>query len=102
MTETSDTPERIKLARGKRWPKDQYGDEIDIGDFLLFVRWTGYPTASVGRVNRIGKTGKVHVDVVKLHVKDRDATVEIKECSTTTKLSKNVISALTLDKLARE
>jgi hypothetical protein len=101
MTEESDKPERIQLSKGHRWPKDRHGDEIDIGDFLMFVHWAGYPTASVGKVTRIGKTGKVHVRVVKIHTKDREDDVEIKECKSTTKLSKNVISALTVDKLAR-
>lgn len=95
------TPERTKLLRGKRWPKDRNGQEIDVGDFLLFVYWGGYPTASIGQVIKVGKTGKVTARIVKLGNRDDGSEQEIKECTTTTKLSQNMISALTLDKLAR-
>jgi hypothetical protein len=96
------TVERIKLLGNKRWPKDRYGDEIDIGDYLMFVHWNGYPSAALGHVVRIDRGGKVHVETLTIHAKDSGHEVKIKEPSHTTKLSKNVVNALTLDKLARE
>lgn len=96
-----DGPVRTKLLKGHRWPKDRYNDEIDVGDYLMFVSWTGYPTAALGRVTKIGKTGKVHVQTVKIHAKDQVSDIEVKECRSTTKLSQNMVNALTLDKLAR-
>lgn len=104
MTDLLETegPVRTKLMRGKRWPKDRYGDEIDVGDYLMFVHWYGYPTAAIGCVIKIGKTGKVHVQTMKVHPMDKIADVEVKECTSTTKLSQNMINALTLDKLARQ
>lgn len=94
-------PERTKLLKGKKWPKDRYGDEIDVGDFLMFVHWGGYPIARVGKVTKIDRGGNVFVETVKTHTNDSIAAVKVKECKTTSKLSKNVMSALLLDKLAR-
>lgn len=101
MTEEVAPPERTKLLKGKRWPKDRYGDEIDVGDFLMFVNWSYYPTAAVGKVVRVGKTGKVHVEIIKLHPKDEAREVEIKECTSTSRLSKQVVSSFMLEKLSR-
>ena len=95
-------PARTKLLRGNVWPFDRHRDEIDVGDYLLFVSWEGYPTASVGQVIKIGKTGKVTVRKIKLHPKDVVSDIEIKECRTTTKLSKATVGSLAMDKLARE
>ena len=94
------TPERTKLLKGHKWPKDRYGDEIDVGDFLMCVRWYSYPEAVLAKVTRIGKTGKVHVVTTKVHPKDSIHEFEIKECRFATRLSKNMINAMTLDKLA--
>lgn len=94
-------PERTKLLKGKRWPKDRYGDEIDVGDFLMFVNWSGYPMAALGKVVRIGKTGKVHVEVVKIHPRETVREVEIKECTTTYRLGKQVVNSFMMEKLAR-
>lgn len=95
------TQERTKLLKGKRWPKDRNGQELDVGDYLLFVYWGGYPTASIGQVIKVGKTGKVTARIVKTGSRDDGSEQEIKECGTTTKLSGNMINALMLDKLAR-
>lgn len=100
--EVETKPERTKLVRGKRWPKDRYGDEIDVGDYLMFVHWYGYPTAALGKVIRIGKTGKVHVEVVKIHPRETAREVEIKECTTTYRLGKSIVNAFMMEKLARE
>lgn len=99
----TDSPksERITLLKGKRWPKDRYGEEIDVGDYLMFVHWWGYPTAAIGRVTNIDRGGKVHVETIRIHEKDKVAEVKVKECTSTTKLSRNMINALSLDKLAR-
>lgn len=95
-------PERTKLMKGSRWPKDRYGDEIDVGDYLMFVNWcANYPTAALGKVCRIGKTGKVHVQLVKLHPKDEAREIEIKT-STSSRLSKAIVSSFMMEKLARE
>lgn len=94
------TPERIKLLRGHKWPKDRYGDEIDVGDYVMFVHWGGYPMAMLGRVSRIGKTGKVTVKTMKTHPKDVVAEQEVKECRYIARLSQNMVNAMTLDKLA--
>ena len=94
-------PSRTKLLKGKRWPKDRHGDEIDVDDFLMFVDWNYYPSAAVGKVTKIDRGGKVFVETIKIHPKDRVHEVKVKECTSTTKLSKNVINALTMDKLAR-
>jgi hypothetical protein len=96
------TPQRTQLLKGSRWPKDRNGQELDVGDYLLFVYWGGYPTASIGQVIRIGKTGKVTARIVKTGSRDDGSEQEIKECSMTTKLSRNMINALMLDKLARD
>lgn len=93
--------ERTKLLKGKRWPKDRYGDEIDVGDYLMFVNWSSYPTAAVGKVVKVGKTGKVHVEIVKLHPRDDVREVEIKECTTTSRLSQQVVNSFMLEKLSR-
>jgi hypothetical protein len=94
------TLERTKLLKGHRWPKDCYGDEIDVGDFLMCVIWNGYPTASVGRVTKIGRTGKVTVETVKTHPRDKVCEQEIKEIRYATKLSQNVMKAFLFDKLS--
>ena len=99
---TEEKPARTKLLKGKRWPKDRYGDEIDVGDFLMFVNWYGYPMAALGKVIRIGKTGKVHVEVVKIHPRETVREVEIKECTTTYRLDKAIVSAFMMAKLARD
>lgn len=99
---TEEVVERTQLLKGKRWPKDRNGQELDVGDYLLFVYWGGYPTASIGQVIRVGKTGKVTARIVKTGSRDDNSEQEIKECTTTTKLSRNMINALMLDKLAKE
>lgn len=93
--------ERITLLKGKRWPKDRFGDEIDVGDYLMFVLWSGYPTAAFGKVSKIDRGGNVFVERIKIHPKDHADEVKVKECQYTTKLSQVMISAMTLDKLAR-
>lgn len=100
MTEAA-APERTKLLKGKRWPKDRYGDELDVEDFVVFTDYRGYPRPAFGKVCRVGKTGKVHVRTIKLHPKDTIAEIEVKECTSITKLSQNVANALMMDKLAR-
>ena len=93
-------PERIKLLRGKRWPTDRYGDEIDVGDYVMCVIWGGYPTARLARVKHINRGGKVKVQAIKTHPRDDTTEQEVKECRYMTKLSQNMVTAMTLDKLA--
>jgi hypothetical protein len=93
--------ERIKLMRGSRWPKDRHGDEIDVGDYLMFVNWSTYPMAALGKVIRIGKTGKVHVEAVKLHPRDEVREIEIKSANTSYRLSNATVSSFMMDKLSR-
>lgn len=96
------SPVRHKLIGGSRWPKDRHGDEIDVGDYLMFVNWcANYPTAALGKVCRIGKTGKVHVQLVKLHPKDQVREIEIKT-STCSRLGQAVVNSFMMEKLARE
>lgn len=92
-------PERIKLLKGKRWPKDRYGDEIDVGDYLMCVIWGGYPVARMARVTNINRGGKVTVQCVKTHPKDDASEQVIKEIGFVTKLSKNIVNAMMMDKL---
>lgn len=91
---------RTKLLKGVKWPRDRHGDEIDSGDFVMFVHWSGWITAKFGKVTKIDKGGNVFVEIVKIHPKDEVREVKVKECKSITKLSQNMISALTLDKLA--
>lgn len=94
-------PVRHKLIGGHRWPKDRHGDEIDVGDFLMFVNWcANYPNASLGRVIKIGKTGKVHVQLIKLHPREEVREIEIKH-STATRLGPAVMNGFMLEKLSR-
>lgn len=95
-------PERIKLLKGHKWPKDRYGGEIDVDDYVMCVIWGGYPTARLARVTRIGKTGKVTVKAIKTHPRDDTTEQEVKECRYMTKLSQNMVNAMTLDKLASQ
>jgi hypothetical protein len=100
---TIDSPARIKLLKGYRWPKARCGSEIDVGDYLLCVIWNSYPTARFAKVVRITKTGKVWVETVRTDTKDKTTiTQEIKECGVTTLLSRNMINAIMLDKLSSE
>lgn len=82
------------------WPCDRYRQEIHVGDYLLFTDYRYYPRPAFGRVIRLGKTGKVHVEIVKTHASDEVAQIEIKECQHMMKISQNMINAITMDKLS--
>ena len=91
--------ERIKLLRGHRWPKDRHGSELDVDDLILFINYSHYAIPAFGRVIRVGRTGKVHVETIRVLPGDEVREIEIK-CGTATKLSENMIRAITLEKLA--
>ena len=96
------TQERIKLSPGNRWPKDRLGNEIDVGDYLLAVKWESYPEATIAKVVRIGKTGKVHAETLCLYPTDKPYAFTVSSCKNVTRLSQNMINAITLDKLSNQ
>jgi hypothetical protein len=98
----TDTPERIKLLKSYRWPTDQYGQELDIGDYVMFIYYASMPMACIGRIIKVSRSGKITAQIIKTGSRNDSSEQEIKECRTVSKLSGNMVNALMLDKLARE
>lgn len=96
-----EAPERTKLLKGYRWPKDQYGEELDVGDYVLFVYYMSGGVACIGKIIKVSKSGKVTAQIIGTNGRNDGSIQEIKESRDTTKLSQNMINALMLDKLAR-
>lgn len=101
IDEVTTAGDRTKLLKGYRWPKDRFGEEIDVGDHLLYINYSYNANIHYGRVTKIGKTGKVHT--TNFPLKDGDAVVEtiIKDNSVAIKLSPGMQGQMMLDKLSR-
>lgn len=117
MTEEVAPPERIKLAKGKKWPIDASGRELEVGDFVVFVRFGMGNSGALpmfGHVTKITAHAKVWVKNIKLwdNSKNTNSTLrirhrspdieekEVKDVSGCIILGKQIEGAFVLGKLA--
>jgi len=89
---------RTSLNATYRWPKDTFGNEVDVGNLILFVCYQYGAEAAIGQITRVTKTGVPVVQTVKLHAKDSQITCMVR--NSFTKLSDAMVDALILDKLS--